>query len=159
MAGRRPKPTAAKLLAGNPGHRPLNLNEPKPTGVPTCPRHLDAQARAEWKRMSAELRACGLLTLVDRAAFAAYCQCWSRWVTAEQGIAKHGMVVKAPSGYPVQNPYVGIANTALDQLRKYLIEFGMTPAARSKVNAPHQPKEEDEFAFLDTIPTESHRTQ
>ncbi|MEQ8198694.1 MAG: phage terminase small subunit P27 family, partial [Clostridiaceae bacterium] len=28
--GRKPKPTAIKVLEGNPGKRPLNKNEPKP---------------------------------------------------------------------------------------------------------------------------------
>lgn len=27
MRGRKPKPTAMKLLEGNPGHRPLNVGE------------------------------------------------------------------------------------------------------------------------------------
>ena len=35
--GRKPKPTALKLLEGNPGNRPLNIAEPRPTGVPNCP--------------------------------------------------------------------------------------------------------------------------
>jgi len=30
MAGRKPKPTALKIIEGNPGKRPLNKNEPKP---------------------------------------------------------------------------------------------------------------------------------
>ena len=29
--GRKPKPTAVKVLEGNPGKRPLNMYEPVPT--------------------------------------------------------------------------------------------------------------------------------
>lgn len=151
MAGRRPKPTAMKLLAGNPGHRPLNTNEPKPSGTPTCPRHLDADAKKEWHRISAELIAMGMLTIVDRAALAGYCASWSRWIKAEQQIEKYGMVVKSPkSGFPIQNPYVGISNTAMDSMRKFLVEFGMTPAARSRVNATqiNSDKQDDWAEFL-----------
>jgi P27 family predicted phage terminase small subunit len=116
------------------GHRPLNNKEPQPTGTPTCPRHLDKQAKAEWKRISAELISLGLLTAVDRAALAAYCQSWSRWVAAEEGIAKFGSVIKSPkSGFPIQNPHVSIANTALDSMRKFIVEFGMSPASRSRL--------------------------
>lgn len=135
MPGRRPKPTALKIAEGNPGRRPLNLNEPQFRGLPKCPAHLDKNAKAEWRRISKELAAIGLLAAVDRAALAAYCQCWSRWIDAEESIKKFGTVIKSPkSGYPVQNPYVGIANTALDQMRKFLIEFGLTPASRSRIS-------------------------
>jgi phage terminase small subunit len=61
MAGRRPEPTALKELAGNPGKRALNTNEPQPGGIPKCPPHLDKIAKAEWKRIAAELTTLGLL--------------------------------------------------------------------------------------------------
>src|SRR5580704_4521684 len=105
-AGRRPKPTALKVIEGNPGGRPLNPDEPKPSGIPSCPRHLNKEARAEWHRISKELVTIGLLTSIDRAALAAYCVAYSRWIEAEHNIAKFGHVVKAPSGYPIQNPFL-----------------------------------------------------
>lgn len=121
-------------MRGNPGHRPLNRSEPKPGGVATCPRELDDEAKKEWKRVASELQSQGMLTVVDRAALAAYCVCYSRWRDSERQLELTGTVVRSPkSGYPIQNPYVGIANTALDQMRKFLIEFGMTPASRSRL--------------------------
>jgi len=146
MAGRRPKPTALKELAGNPGKRAMNRNEPKFSGLPTCPPHLDKVAKAEWKRISKELAAVGLLTAVDRAALAAYCQCWSRWVAAEEKIRETGLVVRsAKSGYPIQNPFVAIANTALDLMRKFLTEFGLTPASRSRLSVDADRSNADPF--------------
>jgi P27 family predicted phage terminase small subunit len=109
---------------------------------------LSKDAKAEWKRISQELLAIGLLTKVDRAALAAYCQAWARWCEAERNVQKYGHVVKSPSGYPIQNPYVGIANTALDQMRKFLIEFGMTPASRSRLSVETAPKHSKLAAFL-----------
>ena len=159
MPGRRPKPTALKEIQGNPGKRPLNRNEPKPTGMPTCPSHLDANAKKEWRRISKELIALGLLTAVDRAALAAYCAAYSRWIAAEENLQKFGLVVKAPSGYPVQNPYVSIANTAWDHMRKYATEFGLTPASRTRLQVEPQKNDTDAFtAFMasigaDEIPT------
>jgi len=147
MAGRRPKPTALKRLEGNPGKRALNRTEPTPTGIPKCPPHLDREAKAEWKRISADLTTLGLLTNVDRAALAAYCSAWSRWVAAEKSIQKFGTVIKSPkSGFPIQNPFVGVANTALDQLRKFAVEFGLTPASRSRLHVePLTGKSADPF--------------
>ncbi len=128
MAGRRPKPTALKLVEGNPGKRAVNKREPRPTGIPACPVQLDKVAKNEWRRISRSLITMGLLTVVDRSALAAYCSAWSSWMTAEENIQKFGCLIKtAKSGYPMQNPYVGIANTSMDQMRKFLVEFGSDP--------------------------------
>jgi P27 family predicted phage terminase small subunit len=153
MAGRRPTPTSLKLLNGNPGKRSLNKHEPKFSGIPSCPKHLDKAARTEWKRVASELTATGLLTTVDRAALAAYCAAWSRWTDAEINIQKFGTVIKSPkSGFPIQNPYVGVANTALDQMRKFAVEFGMTPSSRSRISVTDGSKSDDPFTeFMASI--------
>jgi len=156
MAGRRPKPTALKELAGNPGKRAMNRSEPKPTGIPTCPRHLDKEAKVEWRRVSGDLITLGLLTSVDRAALAAYCAAWSRWVTAELQIQKFGLVIKSPkSGYPVQNPFVGVANTSLDQMRKFAVEFGLTPSSRSRLHVDPAPAKDSFESFMAGIGADS----
>ena len=77
--GRKPKPTALKVLEGNPGGRPLNPNEPKPAKkAPRCPSWLEDEAKKEWKRMGKTLEQMGLLTEMDMAAFAGYCQAYAR---------------------------------------------------------------------------------
>jgi len=145
MAGRRPLPTKLHKLHGNPGKRPLNTEEPQPrAGIPECPSHLDALAKEEWNRIVPELELSGLLSQVDRAALAAYCQSWSRWVDAEEKIQMTGPVIKTNKGYPIQNPYLGIANTALEHMRKFLIEFGMSPASRSKLRVTIKDSEEED---------------
>ena len=73
--GRKPKPTAVKVLEGNPGKRSLNTAEPKPEKkAPRCPSWLEDEAKKEWKRMSKQLEQLGILTEIDMAAFAGYCQ-------------------------------------------------------------------------------------
>ena len=52
-----------------------------------CPEHLSPAAQAEWRRLAQSLQQDGLLTQVDRAALAAYCQSYGRWVEAEQKLA------------------------------------------------------------------------
>ena len=80
MAGRKPKPTALKRLEGNPGKRKLNTKEPVPgKGMSECPAWLLPEARAEWKRICGKLSEMGVLTEIDMAAFAAYCQSFARW--------------------------------------------------------------------------------
>jgi P27 family predicted phage terminase small subunit len=154
MAGRKPTPTAQKIVTGNPGHRALNKSEPTPAPeIPVCPDHLDTIARAEWDRITPELLALGILTRIDRAALSAYCSAWSRWVEAENNLRKTGTLIKTPSGYPIQNPYLGIANTAIDMMRKFLTEFGMTPSSRSRIHAaPPGGEKVDPFDALDAPP-------
>lgn len=97
MPGSPPKPTHLKLITGNPGKRKLNKNEPKPTvSIPPVPDHHSDEAKVEWARIAVELNAVSLLTQVDRAALAAYCQAWADWVEAEEQLRRYGKVVKSP---------------------------------------------------------------
>ena len=137
--GRPRKPTALKILEGNPGKRPLNKKEPKPKkGVPSCPAWLMPDAKKEWKRLSPELEAMGLLSRIDMAAFAGYCQAYARWKEAEEFISKHGSILKTASGYIQQIPQVSIAQQNLKQMRSFCSELGLTPSARSRLNISNE---------------------
>lgn len=134
MPGRRPVPTALKILRGNPGKRALNKCEPRPpASAPACPRELNPIARKEWRRVVREMDALGMLTQLDRAALAMYAQAWAEWVESVEKLARTGYLIKAPSGYLIQNPFVSIKTQAEKAMAKIGIEFGMTPASRSKI--------------------------
>ena len=83
MTGSRgplPKPAALKLLEGNPGKRALNLSDgvnPR-VQIPSAPDHLGKEARKEWKRITPLLEELGLISGLDRAALALYCQAVGR---------------------------------------------------------------------------------
>ena len=50
MRGRKPKPTRLKVITGNSGKRPLNVDEPGPEpAVPDCPPELGPAAQREWE--------------------------------------------------------------------------------------------------------------
>ena len=140
MRGRKPKPTRLKVLQGNPGKRPLNTDEPAfPALQSDCPEHLVKDAAKEWDRMKGLLASHNVFTEADRSALTAYCMAWGRWLEAEGNVRKSGMLVKSPSGYAIQNPWLSIANKAFDQMMKLMTEFGMTPSSRSRVKTI-QPK-------------------
>ena len=137
--GRKPTTTAIKELEGNPGKRPLNSNEPKPdTTAPKCPKWLEPEAKKEWKRLSIEMERIGILTKVDMAAFAAYCQAYARWQEAEKFITEHGTIVRTPSGYWQTVPQVSIAQTYMKIMEKLAEQFGLTPSSRSRIIAGNQ---------------------
>ena len=126
MRGRKPLPAPLKLVRGNPGKRAVKA-EPKPTlGQPTRPEWLSPEAKREWSRLVPELERLQLLTLVDRAALAAYCTAWAHLVAAEKYIRNHGPI----------GPQWKLLNDAIKQVRAFATEFGFTPSSRSRIAAP-----------------------
>lgn len=83
--------------------------------------------------MAKQMEQLGILTEVDMAAFAGYCQSYARWKEAEEFISKHGAIVKTPSGYWQQVPQVSIAQQYMKQMTKFCEQFGLTPASRSRI--------------------------
>jgi P27 family predicted phage terminase small subunit len=137
------------VLTGNPGRRPLNANEPRPEAlIPDCPVELGPVARREWDRLVVELAPLRMLTNLDRAALASYCGAYGMWAEATEAIQKFGTMVKAPSGFPVQSPYVSIANRQAEIMMRIASEFGFTPASRSRISAPSE-DERDLFNVLE----------
>lgn len=137
MRGRKPKPTARRRLEGNAGRRPLNTREPQLPPLPTIdalPAELqdDAVAAKEWSRVLPLLRRAHAITEGDRAALLALCQQWSIYLDAF-GRMKRAMVIKAPSGYPMLNPYHAVAHRALAHCEKLWAELGLTPTARTRI--------------------------
>jgi P27 family predicted phage terminase small subunit len=145
MRGRPPKPTALKLIQGNPGKRPLNELEPKAQpGIPDCPAHLDDVARAEWDRIMKELAAMGLLAPADRATIAGYCTAYSLAVKCEQVLAKVGPVY-TKDGMVKSNPAAGILLKALSTMQRLASELGLSPASRTRIHtSPAEAKNEFE---------------
>lgn len=135
MAGRPRKPTALKVLEGNPGKRALPKGEPVASGgAPAAPKHLSKPAREEWDRLSPSLDRLGLLTKNELAAFAAYCELYAEWVKAKQVIQRKGMTYLHKGLHRVR-PEVRIAKDAVKELRQYANQFGLSPSARAKVSS------------------------
>lgn len=131
--GRKPKPTALKIAAGNPGKRPLNRREPKRDGsAPSCPRWLDPEAKAEWRRIVPILVAQKVTSRVERASLAAYCMAWSHLKRAEKELLRDGLTYMS-GGIRKKNPAASIFHEALTELRSLASEFGLTPSSRSSV--------------------------
>lgn len=148
--GRKPKPTALKILEGNPGKRQLNMNEPQPgKKMPECPNWLEDEAKEEWNRLAENLNQLGILTELDMAAFASYCQAYARWKEAEEFISQHGAIVRTKSGYWQQVPQVSIAHSNQKIMLQAASEFGLTPSSRSRIIANESKSEEvDEMELL-----------
>lgn len=142
--GRKPKPTALKLIDGNPGKRPINGREPRfAAELPEPPAFLDAEGRREWNRIALELYQQGVLTGVDRAALAAYCSWWSLFVKASTEMEEFGLMQTSESGYESPSGWVNIKKQASEQMHKFMTEFGLTPSSRSRIKLPDKAQEDD----------------
>jgi P27 family predicted phage terminase small subunit len=156
MRGRKPTPTRLKALTGNPGKRPLNANEPLPQPqIPDCPAELGPLARKEWDRLVTQLGPLRLLTQLDRAALATYCGAYGLWAEATEAIQKYGVMIKSPQGFPIQSPYLSIANRQAEIMMRIASEFGFTPASRSRISTP-EPAEPSLFDHVQTSEEDSH---
>ena len=133
MAKHRDEPKTQKKTSGNSESRELAKEEPKAIPVVECPPELGPVARQEWDRIAGALTAVGRLTVLDRAALAAYCNAYALWVEAVDAIQRYGAVMKSPSGFPVQSIYVSIANRQVEIMIRIAGEFGFTPASRSRL--------------------------
>ena len=150
MSKHGPQRTPTKILERR-GSWLAKVREPDEAkvepSIPQPPKELSAAALAEWHSIVPKLFSAGLLTKLDGAALAAYCQNYADWLEAVEKVREAGAVVKAPSGYPILNPYVGIASRAQAAMVRMLMQFGMSPASRSSAKA--EKKDENDGGAID----------
>lgn len=148
--GKKPQPTHLKLIKGSNLRRVNREEAIVPPGIPDPPDHLGEEARLEWDRICDDLYTAGILTKIDRAILALYCDAYGRWVTAVRLVHEmarkeaailgdrqnsHGLIMKTIKGNVIQNPMVGIANKAAVDCARFATDLGLTPSARSRVKA------------------------
>lgn len=141
MRGRKRIPSKIIELRGGTAHthRPPRDDEPKPPEeMPPCPEHLDEDARREWERAGKILESIGLMTGLDMAVLAGYCQSWSEYVKATVEVQKRGTVLRRRDGSPMLNPYLRVAREAYERWMKAGALLGFNPTSRAalKVERP-----------------------
>ncbi len=101
-----------------------------------CPIWFDDFAVEEWKRITKILKSEEFdFTNKDIKALEGYCINYSKWKRCEQDLLKHGLsMVINDEGYEQQRPEVSIANKAQQEMRSWMKELCLTPAARARVN-------------------------
>lgn len=143
--GRRGPARAAKEILKLRGSKRAKRRESAPDADgrrPRRPQWLTGEGRAVWDRLVKRLEQMGVLDSVDREALARYCTLWVRWREAEKELKSGEAVIesttKEGNPYLQQSPWVGIANKLAVELRRLEQEFGMTPAARARVEVKPQ---------------------
>ncbi len=145
-------PTQILKLRGSWRGKARDKVEPKPErGAPPCPDWISDAAKVVWEQLIPQLEDLNVLAKVDVYPLARYCQMFVQWREVEDFIAKRGTV------YPLKDkngdvrciqqfPQVSIANKLAVALLRLEQEFGLTPAARARIQLPlNNTKGENEF--------------
>lgn len=137
MPGPPKTPTALNIIRGFPGHHPRPQAEPKPEViVPVRPDYLDDGAVKEWDHIVPILLRSRVLTEADGALLGARCQAVSRLQAFEKQFAEGGSqpTVAGSTGSEVINPLIRVIDAQVNQVYKLDQQFGLSPAARTKVS-------------------------
>jgi phage terminase small subunit len=125
VRGRKPKPTALKILAGD---QPCRINTREPiipgAGAPDPPAWLGNFGVDIWKRLAPVLASAGLLSLGDVPAFEQLCD-------------EYDTIRRDP-----------LNSAARDRYRRLLVEFGLTPSSRSRIKSTVEPPKDKMAEFL-----------
>ncbi len=89
---------------------------------------------------------------LDLPLFRTYVDTLARYLRAERDTLKYGDVIKSPSGYPIQSPFLSVRNAAAKELRSLSKQLGFThDATNGKGKKTTQPAGPNPFANLRTI--------
>ena len=154
MPGRKPKPTALKLINGNPGCRPINMREPQfEVGLPPKPEWFDTYASEEWDRITGNLNGQRVFTKNDLGILVSIC------IAYEQLRETLVIIKELGRSYTVEDmggnkhfkarPECVRFETAQKEYRTLLSEIGFSPSSRSKVlTLPEPPKPKGTARFF-----------
>ena len=125
--------------------------------MPEPPPFITGYAADEWWTTATELHRLGLLTKVDIPRSPAYCHAYGQWRMAAESLAKmqrersdhERQIIKTKYGDAAMNPLVSIVRKHAGDVVRYAAEFGLTPAARSRITAGiHGDNSQSKFAGL-----------
>jgi P27 family predicted phage terminase small subunit len=106
-------------------------------GRPDTPDWLDEEGRREWKRVCDIFEEAKVLSPADQSMLADYCAAHSLAVNATKAYLKTGILPKQKKESHLTlraHPMIKVAQEARAQAMRIGIEFGLSPASRSRVS-------------------------
>lgn len=144
LRGQTPMPTVLKKLIGS-HHAYDNSKEPNPNApLPPAPKWLQREAKAVYRQFVENTTAMGVGKKPDIAAAIRYSRMWVEWRQLDLFIQEVGTVYFQRDGSgEVANikplPQVAQRDSLAQQLLQIEREFGLTPAARTRIKVEVQP--------------------
>jgi P27 family predicted phage terminase small subunit len=151
--GRPRKPAHLHLVQGTARADRHDLDampKPKACRVPPPPEFLDGDALRIWARLAPIVDAMGIFTTADADSFERLCEAYADLQALKLDIQEHGRVYETQSGAGGRmiraRPEVAMYADADRRFRGYLTDFGLSPAARTRVKVADAPQENDPAA-------------
>lgn len=141
--GRRPAPQELKKKRGTARkdrapENPVEVSKGKP--ISKTPSFLKAKGKLMYERTVGHLHNMGLLSSVDDTALELLAMAYQEWYSAELKLQREGRVYESLSSNGARvlkaHPAAQQSSDAWRRIRMMLIEFGLTPASRSKLEKP-----------------------
>lgn len=139
--GRPRKPTKLKAMAGayekNPKRRPKHEPEP-PTGDAKPLAEIHEDGSRMWSHLAEWMRQMSLCSPVYAGAMQLLAEAYDDYYRLRRDVYEEGFVIDQITQFgakPIRNPKAVEMHAARDKVMRLLIEFGLTPAAKSKVQA------------------------
>ena len=151
--GKKPMPTALKVITGN--ERYINKNEPNPKPLlnPNPPEWLPENAKEKYKDLALKLLGLGILKETDELSFNLMLMHWAFAIEAVLNLKEEGTTIIDNRRVVRKNPNLqAFRDNSLAYLR-YASLFGLDPSSRSNISVPVDPGKEDplEKMFRDEI--------
>ena len=148
-AGRRPKPTAIRILEGTQ-KGPAKREPALPPGIPPMPKRLevDQVAVEKWEELAGILTRMGVLTLGDGEALATLCEVHSAEQSCLLQLRAGGAVMHTDLGGVKPNPAGPLYRSLVSQKAALLSEFGLTPSSRTKLATKAEVQKDELEAFF-----------
>ena len=156
MAGRKKIPTELKKVRGTlRKSRELEnqMQVKKIDGLPLAPEWLSDIGKNQFNIVSKQLNDLGMLYEVDITLIIAYANSMALHIESEIELRKTGriMVYRDENNKPKHAqivPLQTVSKQALEAALKIGVQFGLTPSARTKINAPKIEVKDNEFNFF-----------
>lgn len=132
-----------------------------PAGRPKMPADLPPLAEAEWRRLAPKLGKRKTLTKADASALEIHCRMYSRWRKVSD-LAEESPLTEVTwldskgieHSKIIESAASKVAAKLESNLRNFLMQFGATPASRSRTKPPKpdEPKLEEFPSRDETLP-------
>ena len=149
--GPAPKPSVLKAERSKRGANLADNIKPD-VGVPECPDFVCESGKREWARITPYLVKLGLISHLDMAALAIYCQTFGRYSDLESGFEESitriqkaqncsyidavqlAFIDVTPNGYKQVSALASTIRGLREECLRYLAQFGLSPSARTRVS-------------------------
>lgn len=142
--GRKPKPTALKILEGT--NRGAPKREPTaPPGAPVMPERLSVEplAVAKWQELVPILLGMNVLTTGDGEALATLCEVYAAAQACLLELRATGPVIRTDLGGVKPNPAGPLYKGLVSLQSSLMTEFGLTPSSRVRLGTKNESPQDD----------------